>query len=297
MKATRNGALVAVLGVTIMSLCALISWGLDSTEGVLGYYNDYGSLVFGDIIIYSLLAYGVSKHSRAASILLLAVYIIAICYVLLVERESLLTTVGHWLGASVAILFFSYFYTRAVQGAFAYHRIEKKTNPEKYIRKKWHYFLGIPLALIGIIFLIFLGAGVMMEAGKIPDAEVVTGEQLSQEYKSVLLSNIILHKDENLLYFYSTGLFSILENDSTGSLLTDKAVVMYTVDENGKLEIYEIPLGEISSMERLQEGSIILDTEYKIHSLSGDWLIVTLSTFMSGDTKFIEKLRKMSPQL
>ena len=35
---------------------------------------------------------------------------------------------------------------------------------------------------------------------------------------------------------------------------------MYTVDENGKLEIYEIPLGEISSMERLQEGSIILET-------------------------------------
>lgn len=296
MKATRNGALAAMIAAVVTFVMGLVAMVFDSTEGILGYYNnEYGiTMVFLDVILFLALAYGVSKHSRVVSILLLMTFLMGKLYLLGVDGPEFLTPGQPFYVFSITTLIFIYFFAKAVQGSFVYHQIEKRNNPEKYIRKKWYYFLGIPLALI---FSIIMIVGLLSVFQIIPTAEVISGEKVSQKHKNVLISNGILNEDEDLLYFYSDGLTSILENSSTGSLLTDNAVVMYTVDETGELKIYEITLGEISSIKQLQDGSFYEDSEYKIHDLTGNWLIVTLSNLENGDTKFIEQLRKMSPQL
>jgi len=152
MKATRNGALAAVIVAACTLISLLIAKAFDSTEGLLGNINAYGS--WADVILYLVLAYGVSKHSRVASILLLTTFLMVKLYLLSISSIVFLTEGEPPVIFIITSLIFIYFFAKAVQGSFAYHQIEKRINPGKYIRKVWHYFLGIPLALIGIIFFI-----------------------------------------------------------------------------------------------------------------------------------------------
>jgi hypothetical protein len=62
-------------------------------------------------------------------------------------------------------------------------------------------------------------------------------------------------------------------------------------------ETRELKIGEISSVEKLQTGNYLKGSLYKIYSLNEVSLTITLPDLESGDTKFIEALRIMAPQM
>lgn len=85
-----------------------------------------------------------------------------------------------------------------------------------------------------------IGAAEMM--GFLPPSSIVTGKQLSQYNKKILLENKYVSGDEEIIYFYSAGLFRIKED---GNLLTDQRVISYWQgdDEESNDSIY---LGDVT---------------------------------------------------
>jgi signal peptidase I len=128
-----------------------------------------------------------------------------------------------------------------------------------------------------------------IEKGVLPPMEVQIGTEVSQNNKDMLISNSIIVKGDHIEYFYSIGPTSILEG---GSILTEDRVIFYLLNENKEIEVYEIYVNDISSIELLEKGNFMNDSFYKINSNKVDgWVPIPLSTENGGDVKFIEALR------
>lgn len=137
--------------------------------------------------------------------------------------------------------------------------------------------------------MVVLGFGLMTMTGVVPSTEVQSGAEMFQKDKDTLVSSNIISVDDEILYFYSEGLTSILEG---GQLLTDDRVIVYQNDENQELQIYEIYFDDIASIELTQVGSTFTDSIYQVNSYEPDvWMQIWLSTENRGDVEFIEALR------
>jgi len=181
---------------------------------------------------------------------------------------------------------FLYFYGKAVQGTYVFHKIEKEENPNYKPTPKWAYYVGIPTVSI---FIILIGFGLITMTGLVPSTEVQAGIEMSRKDNGLLISNNIISKDDHIEYFYSYGFTSILEG---GNVLTDNRVIIYWPDENKELQIYEIYFNDIASVELIQTGNLMNDSVYKVNSFNPDaWLQLELSTENRGDINFIEALR------
>ena len=73
-KATRQGAIAGVFVCTITIFFFIIGYLGNSSEGILGYYND--PWIFIDIVLVLLLTFGIYKRSRAASIVMVVLYLL-----------------------------------------------------------------------------------------------------------------------------------------------------------------------------------------------------------------------------
>ncbi|GHG66494.1 hypothetical protein GCM10010919_14220 [Alishewanella longhuensis] len=275
-KATKNGAIAATIsGVITLAVVSLALYS--NAEGDLAFWND--PLNFIDIALLFLCAFGLYRKSRTAAIVLLIYFIFA--------KIIIALSVGRMPGLIVSLVFL-YYFAKAVQGTFVFHRLEKVENPDYKPSPSWYFFVGIPVGLISILA---IGYSVLTMTGLVPSTEVLPGSRISAHQVQTLLEQDIIVEGEHIEYFYSAGLFSILDD---GNLLTDRRVISYFKDENGQLEIYELLLSEIRSVELVQQGGYFSDSVYQINADEEDtWFQILLSAESGGDLKFVDALRKM----
>ena len=280
-KATKTGALIAVaagilgLGLTFYALSS-------NASGFIGLWND--PIVFFDIVLIFILAFGVYKKSRTAAVVLVLHHIFSRIYLMVEGMQPSGVTII----VSIVIL---YFYAKSVQGAFVFHKIEKQENPNYQPASKVAKYIGIPV--VGLV-LILLGFGLLTMTDFFPATEVQTGKELSKNLKQKLISADIIYEEDSIQYFYSYGLTSILEG---GSILTSDRVIIYFPEENQEISVYGIHFEDISNIELIEDGNFLNDSIYKIQGNSPDnWIKVELSTEGRGDVKFMEALRsELSP--
>jgi len=214
------------------------------------------------------------RNSRVASLIVLVHFIIV---KLIMPIQT----------GSVGIVFvFLYFYGKAVQGSFVYHKLEKLENPNYKATSKWIYIIGAPFVLV-VTFLV--GTAVLVNIGILPPNKVLAKDEISSEYISTLVSYDLIDAYDSVEYFYSEGVFSILEG---GSILTQDRVIVYTVDEKEELEIYEMEVSEITGVELVTQGDAFNDSVYKLTSADPEeWIVLYLAETENGDQKFIKALR------
>lgn len=278
-KASKNGAIAAFISGGLTTLIFLYATGAN-TQGIFELWNDPTIII--DIILIFVCAFGMLRNSRAAAVTIFVYFLFSKIYIALESGQSAGLGTG---------LIFLYFFGKAIQGSFTYHKIKKAEDPEYKPASKWSYYIGLPLI---VLMFVTMGFGVLTETDVMPSAEVLTASDVSDSDRSILVANEILFETEEIEYFYSYGLTSILEG---GSILTDRAVIMYYTDDVEGLKIYELEFADINTIELLRDGNIWNDSVYKVSSGDEDaWLNIDLSTYERGDIKFVEALRKKIAQ-
>ena len=172
--------------------------------------------------------------------------------------------------------------------------LAKSTNPNetKYdgdvAQPMWVKLVVVPM--VSIPFLLVFLFEVAIAFGTIPDAKVVRGSALNPDTKIDLINNGILRAEEEVLYFYTTEMFSFTDE---GQLLTNNEVISYLKNEEGIIEVWRMGLGEIDRVEQVQLGDQLQDSVYKIYGNSNaefEWIEIWLSAEEDGDEKFIDHL-------
>ncbi|MCA8984891.1 MAG: hypothetical protein R3C12_24390 [Planctomycetaceae bacterium] len=272
--AIRNGAIAACISAGMTIIIVVTSIYTDA-EGMYALYNNPANFI--DVVIILAFAFGVYKRSRVASVLMF-IYFLAAKIIYLVETQA-------YAGLGIALVFL-YLYGKAIQGAFVYHKIEKEENPGYKAASKWTYIIGAPFVLIVAIF---IGFALILTAGIVPSARVTAKHEIKTSDISTLVSHGIIAANDNVDYFYSHGLLSILEG---GNVLTQDRVIFYITDENEGLQVYEIPVIEITNVEMESQGNTFNDSVYKVNTKDPDrWIKLFLSVEQKGDQKFVKALR------
>lgn len=273
-KATRNGAIAACIsGALTLGIMLVAMYG--DSSGTLAYWNS--PLILFDVAIAFGCAFGIYKKSRAASIFIFIYFIFA----------KLVTGIetGRVSGIGTALVFL-YFYGRAIQGAYVFHKVEKAENPDYKPAPKWLYFTGIPLA---ILIFVFMGIGLLSVTGVLPSTEVQNGRDLLTRDRDLLVSNGVVSDSDHIEYFYSWGVTSIIEG---GAILTRDRVILYLPDENQEIMVYQIFIDDVETIEQIEIGDFFNDSVYRVIAREPEnWIQIPLSAENRGDERFIESLR------
>lgn len=127
--------------------------------------------------------------------------------------------------------------------------------------------------------------------GFFPSTQVVAGDALKASDIDYLRENEILGVDEEILYFYSAGVFSIA-ND--GQFISNDYVTSYWVDPgDGELYMAYTPYQGIRNIKVEWGRSTMEDTVVTIILDNGDTFDLWLSHEAYGDKKFIKELRRL----
>ena len=154
-------------------------------------------------------------------------------------------------------------------------------------------FLLAPILVklfVAIIFIFFVLVGIGIKVGVIPDTMVLSGKDLAPYTRAKLVSNDIILESDNIIYFYSGGFLSVMED---GQLLTEDRVVAYETIENNQLNKYQMLYKNIKTIELVEQGDSLSDTVYKIignENASYEFITIAFSAESDGDTKFIKWL-------
>ncbi len=274
-KATKNGAIAACISAALTIIIVLIAISSDA-EGELALWND--PVIFIDVVFVLACAFGMYKKSRAASVLIFF-YFLASKVIMAIETQA-------YSGFGMALVFI-YFYGKAIQGSFVYHRLEKEENPDYKATTKWTYIFGIPSVLI-IVTLV--GFGLLSTIGVVPSTRVVSASEIYTNDIATLRSTDVITTGDKVKYFYSQGFSSILES---GNVLTQDRVILYLTDENKELQVYEISLNEITEVVLESQGGTFNDSVYIVSTNDPErWLKLYLSPEQKGDQKFVKAIRE-----
>ena len=146
---------------------------------------------------------------------------------------------------------------------------------------------NIPIVLLGG-FLLFFSAGSSL--GVFPSTRVVQGSEMKASDLAFLVETGLISPDEEVLYFYSLGLFSI---ESDGQLLTDQRVISYWQDPITYEPVAASALfSEIADVET-NWGAGLTDTLVRITVSDGTEFFLVLSTEAGGDREFIDALDQL----
>ena len=274
LRATRNGAIAAFVSAGLTALVVLIAMSSES-GGALELWNDPYNFV--DVVFIVILGIGVLLRSRTAAIILFGYFVIS--------KIAIWLEMGSFSGVGISLVFV-YFYGRAVQGSFAYHRIRKEEDPDYKSTPIWMYFIGIPILLL---VLVIFGFGLLTMTSLMPSPEILTGAEMASKDIAALTEAGILYPNERIEYFFSEGVFSIMEG---GSILTDNRVIAYG-QEAGEIYTYAMAFQEIGSIVQLQEGSF---SDYAIYEVLYHDLETGLQLYLphegGGDKKFVAAVRR-----
>ena len=274
-KACKNGAIAAFISGTLTTFVVGIAM-LDESNGELALWNDPSNFV--DIVLIFGCAAAMLKNSRTAAITIFIYFIIA--------KAAISLETGQTSGMAISLLFLFYF-GRAIQGSFAYKKLKREENPDYRSAPPWAYWLSIPTMLL---FFVAAGYGVLSMTDVVPATEIVAGSEVSEKDRALMVQNGIIYDDETIELFYSYGITSILEG---GTVLSDRAVIMYYTDEDDGFNVYEITFDQIASIELLEAGDVWTESVYQVSGFEEDnWLTISLSTEDDGDQRFIEALQE-----
>ncbi len=278
-KATKNGAIAGYISGTVTTCIAFAAFytGADSLQ----YWND--PILIFDILLIFICAFGVQKKSRTAALALLAYFILS-KILLSIELNKV-----SGLGIS---LVFMYFFARATQGTFVYHKLEKSENPDYKSTSKLVLWLGIPF---GVIFCASIGFGLLTMSPLLPSTEVLPSHKIYDQDKQTLLQVNVIDEGDEIEFFYSEGTLSILEG---GTVLTKDKLITYIPQESeGQVGVYELSIKEITSLELIHQGSYLSDSLYQANTNDPErWIQFLLSTENAGDQKFIKALKSKMKQ-
>lgn len=134
----------------------------------------------------------------------------------------------------------------------------------------------------------------MSTTGVVPSTRVQSGSEINTNNIDTLIKNGIISSGDKIEYFYSQGLSSILES---GNILTQDGVFFYLTDENNELQVYKLPITEITDVILESQGDTFNDSEYKVSTNDPErWLNLYLSVEQKGDQKFVAALRNRIPK-
>ncbi|MFV1998611.1 MAG: hypothetical protein ACC641_11450, partial [Acidiferrobacterales bacterium] len=158
----------------------------------------------------------------------------------------------------------------------------------KKTKKGWRIagFFSSFLVVAVLAILMIIGAAEML--GYLPPTGVVTGKQLSQYNRRILVENKYISGDEEIIYFYSASLFRIKED---GNLLTRRRVISYW-EGDAETGYDSIDLDEIVNVS--VDYSKRWDEDSKITVTSGNNRLILFVPGDDGmDTRFVEKLNDL----
>lgn len=275
-QATRQGAIAALISGGLTLVFVWLAIALDA-QGTFSIFNDVYYLF--DVALIFILAFGVYKKSRYAAIVL-TVYFVVSKLMLAIERGGIST------GTLLLSFIFLYFYVKALQGCFAFKKLEKQENSNYKKLSKWFFFAGLPITAVVIV----LAAVLLIDYIIItPSTQVQTARQVASRDAETLVANDILAQDERLDYFYSFGTDPMAQG---GVLLTKERVLMYLPDDVREgYYLYGIPFAEVSEIELIRAGDEQTESVYRVSSTDGFWIQFGLATKGNGDESFIESLK------
>ncbi|GAB60759.1 hypothetical protein [Rheinheimera nanhaiensis] len=273
-RATRNGAIAACISGTLTVVVMAFAISTDA-EGSFALFNNPLNLV--DAALIFICAFGMYKHSRTAAVVIL-LYFIASKAIIAVETSKAP-------GIGMALVFV-YFYGKAIQGAFAYHRLEQQADPEyRAMSRKGGVFLGAGV----LIAVLMIGFSLFSTFGVVPSTRVLAGNEIPEADIKLLEEKGILVAGDQVEFFYAQGLTSVLES---GNILTTSHVILYYTEDNGKLNIYALPLDEVTAVEIEKPGTPVSDSIYIVRTETPDrWIKLFLSIEQKGDQKFVAALK------
>lgn len=226
-KAIRNGAVAGFISAGATFVIVTFAVSVHST-GVLKTWNDPWS--FLDVALMAGLSLGILKRSRVPATFL---------FVYFVTAKVILISEGGTLAGIPLALVFLYFFGRAILGTFFYHKIRKEQEPDYRSVRRWMYFVWAPAIFIGVAFMGFIVLGTLA-----PTGGVVAGDEPSQSDMEILRAQGIVEPGENIILFYSAGLFSVRED---GNIITDKRVISYE-ELTDQLWIMSAPFDQIRNV-------------------------------------------------
>lgn len=277
-KATRSGAYAAFVSSALTVLFIGVALRTGASDGIYGLLNDPMNLL--DVVLMVGLGIGLLRKSRAAAIGLIVYWLIG--SVTIVSSTGLATLAGFPLR-----LIFLYFFARGVQGAYAYHRIEKADNPDYKPPPKLMYWIGIPAALLTGLLVVL---GLLSESGFMPPATTVSGAEVPARFREQLVTHGVLMADEPIEHFYTSGVTTVLDE---GNVLTDRRVLIYWRNEQNELEYYDLYFDEIAEVRILKNGRGLELSEYQVTGHDPElWLLLQLAPDDGGDKRFLRALRR-----
>lgn len=255
-KSARTAAFCAFLVSALGLLILLFSFSQEPEDRSeqLAYFAD--PWLFIDLALQILCGIGLLRYSRTAAVVMFLEYGSGTIDKLLTLH---ITNPISILPSIVLIILFA----RGTKGTFDYHRIRKAEDPAYKPGGRWLLWLfGLP---VGFVVLLAGTWFLLMEMSLLPSWKILDSNSLGPRHHTTLQTEGILHPDEHVRWFYSNGLFSILED---GNLITDKRLVSYQT-EDGELAIQSALFGDIESAEAYD------DPEYRfkmidIHPEEGD---------------------------
>jgi hypothetical protein len=140
---------------------------------------------------------------------------------------------------------------------------------------------------IGCGGLLVLGFAVLVIIGLVsPPVEAVAGGALDQAYLETLEANGYLEPGEQVLYFYTNGLWSIEEN---GNFFTDRKVVAYEEGDTPATAAVA-RYAEIADIGIEYSDSWLDDSVITVTRAGGDEFILLVASDSRGDRKFFNRL-------
>jgi len=155
---------------------------------------------------------------------------------------------------------------------------------QQYVSNSTWKLRHFVLALFSIPLLSFV---VSSSVGLIPSTQVVPGSSLWTYHREYLENSGIIEADEQILYFYSEGFFSIKDD---GNLLTDRGVISYwREEESNEFYIEKAAFSEIAQIAP-EYGSFVESTSVTITRHDRSEFVLLLSTEDRRDRLFLRKL-------
>jgi hypothetical protein len=275
-KASRNGAIAAFISGALTLIVALLAIAINA-QGEFAFLND-PAMLFDAVLIF-ICAFGMLRQSRFAAVFIFIYFILS--------KIIISIEMGPSAGGLIVGLIFLYFFGKAIQGSFAFHKIEKSENPDYKAPSKIVIAIGVT---VSVIFFAAVILGTMTMTDMFPSTDVLEKGRISADTIYKLKATGIVEEGDEIEYFYSDAPTDILD---AGNMLTSTRVITYYTDENDELLIYELFFSEITSVSLEQEGNYLNDSIYRVSTQDNDrWISIVLSTEARGDVKFVEALRK-----
>ena len=194
-------------------------------------------------------------------------------------------------GLGMHLLLLIYAFAHSIQVAMFYAlRRMASTGATEGSGKRMPRLLQWSSVPAALVVAALIGMGALMETGNVPSDRVIAGADLPGRQYEALLREGIVGEGEKVEYFYSEGLWSVLEG---GSILTDHRVIAYETGEDRQLHVYEVYLEDIGSVELVQQGDALSFSVYQVSTENEEyWLHLWLPHEYDDDKTFIRAVQE-----